>query len=67
VPAGREIREIYERYGIDLPRFQANECWLLPIPATIVVGSDGRVKARFVDPDFRHRMPLDELLAALRS
>lgn len=67
VPAGPEIREIYERYGIDLPRFQSNECWLLPIPATIVVGADGRVRARFIDPDFRHRMPLDEILAALRS
>ena len=67
VPAGAEIREIYERYDLDLPRFQSNECWLLPIPATIIVGTDGRVKARFVDPDFRHRMPLDEILAALRS
>jgi peroxiredoxin len=67
VPVGQEIRELYESRGLDLPLFQSNSFWLLPIPATIVVGRDGRVKARFVDPDFRHRMPLDELLAALRS
>jgi hypothetical protein len=25
-----------------------------------VVGRHGRVKARFVDPDFRHRMPTED-------
>ena len=39
---------------------------MLPIPATFVVGTDGRVAARFIDPDFRRRMPIEELLAALK-
>ena len=40
---------------------------MLPIPATFVVGTDGIVKARFVDPDYRKRMEIDELFVALRS
>jgi hypothetical protein len=28
---------------------------------------DGRVKKRFVDPDYRRRMAIDDLIAALRS
>jgi peroxiredoxin len=51
----------------DLPAFQGNDAWMLPIPATFVVGRDGIIKARFVDPDYRKRMAIDELLAALRS
>jgi len=51
----------------DLPEYQGNEAWMLPIPATFVVGQDGRIKARFVDPDYRKRMAIDDLLAALRS
>jgi len=39
----------------------------LPIPATLVVGKDGRVKARFVDPDFRHRMGIEDILSALAA
>jgi peroxiredoxin len=39
----------------------------LPIPATFVVGRDGLVKARFVDPDFRKRMEIDDLIDALRG
>jgi peroxiredoxin len=51
----------------DLPSFQGNDTWTLPIPATFVVGTDGLIRARFVDPDYRKRMAIDDLLAALRS
>jgi peroxiredoxin len=51
----------------DIPDFQGNDSWLLPIPATFVVGPDGRVKARFVDPDYRRRMTIEDLLAALKD
>jgi len=51
----------------DLPEYQGNDAWMLPIPATFVVGQDGRIKARFVDPDYRKRMAIDDLLAALHS
>jgi peroxiredoxin len=50
----------------DLPDFHGNDAWMVPIPATFVVGTDGVVKARFIDPDFRHRMEIDSLLSALR-
>ena len=51
----------------NLPEYQGNDAWMLPIPATFVVGQDRRIKARFVDPDYRKRMAIDDLLAALRS
>lgn len=51
----------------DLAAFQGNDAWMLPVPATFVVGGDGIIKARFVDPDYRKRMAIDDLLAALRS
>lgn len=51
----------------DIPGYQGNNAWMLPIPATFVVGSDGLVKARFVDPDFRNRMDIDDLVAAFND
>jgi peroxiredoxin len=51
----------------DLPEYQGNDSWMLPIPATFVVGQDGRIKARFVDPDYRKRMAINDLLAALKA
>jgi peroxiredoxin len=40
---------------------------VLPIPATFIVGTDGIVTARFVDPDYRMRMAIEDMIAALRS
>ena len=47
--------------------FQGNGGWFLPIPATLVVGRDGRVKARFMDPDFRQRMRTEDIVEAVRE
>jgi len=62
---GTEIQQLLSY--LDLSDFHGNAGWVLPIPATFVVGRDGLVKARFVDPDFRKRMEIDDLLAALKS
>jgi len=63
---GAEMEEFMSQRGHSLPKFQGNDSWMLPIPATFVVGADGRIKARFVDPDYRKRMAIDELIAALK-
>src|SRR5262245_40543520 len=60
-----EKREAMTAAGWDISAFQANDHWTLPIPATFIVGADGVVKARFVDPDYRKRMPLEDIFQAL--
>jgi len=63
---GAEMQELMAGRH-DLPVYQGNNSWMLPIPATFVFGRDGRIKARFVDPDYRKRMAIEDLLAALKS
>jgi len=63
---GAEMQKMMEGRR-DLPTFQGNNSWMLPIPATFVVGRDGRIKARFLDPDYRKPVAIAEMLAALRS
>src|SRR4051812_1768801 len=62
---GAEIQHLLSYQ--DMAKFHGNDGWMLPIPAVFVVGRDGLVKARFVDPDFRKRMEIDDLLEALES
>jgi peroxiredoxin len=62
---GDKIMDMYRGFGIDLAHFQGNGGWFLPVPATLVVGRDGRVMARFVDPDFRHRMCTEDIVEAV--
>lgn len=53
--------------GWDVPRYQGTSGWVLPIPAVFAVGSDGIVRAAHVDPDYRRRMELADIVAAARA
>jgi peroxiredoxin len=67
---GDRVRDIYLEHGLHLERYQQSASWFLPIPATFVVGQDGIIAARYVDPDFRRRMEINdiiEIVARLRS
>jgi peroxiredoxin len=62
---GVEVQKMMEGRR-DLPTFQGNSSWMLPIPATFVVGRDGLIRARFIDPDYRNRMMISDMLGAMR-
>ena len=64
---GDEMKGMLTEAGKNITMAQGNDTWFLPVPATFVVGTDGKVKARFVDPDYRKRMAIEDLMAALRS
>jgi peroxiredoxin len=64
---GAELQLGMSEFGCDLSQYQGNASWFLPIPATFIVATDGCVRARFVDPDYRRRMDIDDLIAALRA
>jgi peroxiredoxin len=63
---GAELQKMLQE-RVNMPAFQGNSSWMLPIPATFVVGRDGLIRARFIDPDYRKRMTITEMLAAMRS
>ncbi len=62
-----EKRVIMEQLGWGISDFQDSDNWILPIPATFVVGQNGIIRGRFVDPDYRKRMAIEDLLAALKN
>ena len=64
---GAEMQQILESGGRRVPEYQGNQTWVLPIPAIFVVAKDGLITARFIDPDYRNRMIVKDLLTALRN
>lgn len=64
---GDEMQKLLEAGGRQLPDYQGNNAWVLPIPATFVIAQDGFITARFIDPDYRKRMAIEDLLSALKS
>ncbi len=63
---GDEMKHMMISSGWDPSVSQGTDNWMLPIPATFIVGTDGIVYARFADPDCRMRMAIEDMLAALR-
>jgi peroxiredoxin len=64
---GDEMQKILESGGRQLPDYQGNNAWVLPIPSTFVIARDGTITARFIDPDFRKRVAIKDLLKALQD
>jgi peroxiredoxin len=64
---GERVKVLMKGRGFELNSYQGNDGWYVPVPATFVLARDGRIVARNVDPDFRKRMEIDEILSALDS
>jgi peroxiredoxin len=62
-----DLREVYETaLKILLPRFDGDDSWELPIPATYVVDRGGTVRFAFVDPDYTRRAEPADILTAVQ-
>lgn len=62
-----EVRRLSrDVFGVDLPAFNGDQSWTLPVPATYLIDTQGTVRYAFVDPDFRHRVEPEKLLELLR-
>lgn len=65
-PLEGELKRISaDVFGVDLPKFNGDSSWEIPIPATYLIDPSGVIRLAFVDPEFRNRLEPDEILAAL--
>jgi len=61
----RDLSWAYRELGIDLPKLNQSDRFELPVPATFVVGKDRRIRFAHVEPDYRRRPSVQEVLAAV--
>ena len=60
------VQELYRSLGVNLPEFNADQSWELPMPGTFVIGQDGRIITSYADSDPRNRLEPQAILDALR-
>jgi peroxiredoxin len=63
----QEMSSLIAGAGWDIPTYQGNDAWTLPIPAVFVLDRSGVIVARHVNPDYRERADIEEVIASLRS
>lgn len=58
---------LYKNLKNDLPTFNGDASWTLPMPGRFVIGQDGVIRYAEVNPDYTHRPEPADMLPALRS
>lgn len=61
VAIDENLARLLSEDGDDVPLYQGEASWIVPIPATFVLDGEMRVLERHVDPDYRKRMDLSRL------
>ena len=59
--------EKYSNWDIDLEGASGQTHHMLPVPAVLVVGTDGIIRFQYVNPNHRIRLEVDVLLAAAKA
>lgn len=59
--------ELYKNLRNDLPSFNDDPSWTLPMPARYVIGQDGVIRYAEVNPDYTQRPEPEAMLGAIRG
>lgn len=61
------LRPVYQNFGVDLPAFNGDRTFELPIPATYAIAPDRRVAYSFVEPDYMKRLEPADIVTVLKG
>jgi len=64
---GDELQGLMRGFGLSLEEVQGNTSWVVPLPATFVLDGASRVVARKAEAEFRQRLSVEEIVAALAA
>ena len=59
--------ELYKGFKNDLPSFNDDPAWTLPMPGRYVIGQDGTILYAEVNPDYTRRPEPEDMLPVLRQ
>lgn len=62
-----DLIRVFAADGTEFPLFYDNDSWFLPIPATYILGADGKIAHAYVNPDFRYRLDPNDIVAMLKA
>jgi peroxiredoxin len=61
------LRPIYESWEIDIPDHNGDHSFELPIPATYIIDTNGKVRYAFADMDYTRRLEPNIIIEQLKS
>lgn len=62
-----DVKKIYQGFGIDLEKVNADGMWTLPVPTRFIIDRDWIIRYAQADPDYTMRPEPDDTVAKLRT
>ena len=59
--------ETYQQLGFNLPEFNGNDSWELPVPATYIIDQSGKIRFAYVNSDYSKRAEPAEIVELLKE
>ncbi len=50
-----DLSQLYRKFGADLPKFNGDDSWTLPMPGRFIIDQDSTIRSADVDPDYTVR------------
>ena len=62
-----DLREVYLNFDIDLPRYNGDDSWTLPLPTSLIIDQNGIIQQAAINADYTVRPDPEETVAALKK
>lgn len=62
-----DLKQIYQKFGINLDQYNGEDSWTLPMPARMIIDPSGVVRHTAINADYTVRPDPEETLAALKA
>ena len=61
-----EMIKAYTQFGIDLPKYNGDDSWTLPVPARYIIDREGVIRYAQINPDHKDRPEPEHTIEALK-
>ena len=62
-----DLREVYLKFDIDLPKYNGDDSWTLPLPSSLIIDQNGIIQHAAINVDYTVRPNPEETIAALKQ
>ena len=62
-----DLKSVYRTFKIDLPAYNGDDSWTLPMPARYVIDPGGQIRAANVNADYTRRPEPEETVVAVKA
>lgn len=62
-----DLKEIYQKFDIDLEKYNGDSSWTLPLPARFIIDQEGIIQYAAINADYTVRPEPEETVAELKN